>query len=524
MTEPVWIHRVDVPVAELLGDAPRLAVKDNVDVADMPTTCAHPAYSYVPEVSSPAVQRLVDDGCVVVGKTNLDQFATGLVGTRSPYGAVPNPHVPDRIAGGSSSGSAVVIVNGEADLAVGTDTAGSGRVPAALCGIVGLKPTVDLISTEGVVPACASIDCVSIFAPTVRSAAAALATMAGGPRPIPVGTPVAPVGALRIGVPRDEDLVHLDGAAGAAWERAVKELEGLGPLVTLDLSPYLEAGQLVYGAAFLPERFAAVGRFLAEHPEGADPTVAEIIAQGGRIDAASSSRDRANLLGLRDQAAGWWRSVDVVVVPTVGEAPTLDEVAADPIGVNLRLGTYTAGANPLDLCAAAVPCGWRDDGVPFGVTFLGPAFADPVVAVAGARLVGEPDPPPPGWVGWTDVFVVGAHLDGQPLNHQLVERGGHLVRSDVTAPSYRLVALPTSPPKPGLVRVTDGGAPICGEVWRLPTDGFGAFVAGIPSPLGIGSVSLAGDTEVLGFLCESYAAEDAPDITDYGGWLAYLSR
>jgi allophanate hydrolase len=519
MTDPVWIHRVDAA-----GEGPRLAVKDNVDVAGMPTTCAHPAYAYLPTETSPAVQRLVDDGCVVVGKTNLDQFATGLVGTRSPYGAVANPHVASRIAGGSSSGSAVVVATGEADLAVGTDTAGSGRVPAALCGVVGLKPTVDLITTDGVVPACASLDCVSIFAPTVQAATQALAVMAGGPRPIPVGTPVAPVGPLRIGVPREEDLVHLDGLARAAWERAGKELERLGQVVPVDLSPYLEAGQLVYGAAFLPERFAAVGAFLAEHPEGADPTVAEIIAQGGRIDAASSSRDRARLLGLRDQVAGWWASVDVVAVPTVGEAPTFEEVAADPIGVNLRLGTYTAGANPLDLCAAAVPCGWRDDGVPFGVSFLGPAFADPVVAVAGARLVGEADPPPPAWVGWTDVFVVGAHLRGQPLDHQLTDRGGHLVRADVTAPAYRLVALPTTPPKPGLVRVAHGGGQVRGEVWRLPTDGFGAFVAAIPAPLGIGAVTLANGTEVSGFLCESYAAEGAPDITEYGGWLAYLER
>jgi allophanate hydrolase len=459
---------------------------------------------------------------VVVGKTNLDQFATGLVGTRSPYGVVPNPHVPDRVAGGSSSGSAVVVATGEADLAIGTDTAGSGRVPAALCGVVGLKPTVDLVTTEGVVPACASLDCVSIFAPTVRAAADALATMAGGPRPVPIGTPVVPPGALRIGVPRDADLVGVDLHAAAAWERARKELEQLGTLVEIDIAPYIDAGQLVYGAAFLPERFDAVGDFLAEHADGADPTVAEIIARGGKIDAASASADRARLHELRLQVAAWWEKLDVVAVPTVGEAPTIAEVAADPIEVNLRLGTYTAGANPLDLCAAAVPCGWRDDGVPFGVTFLGPAFADPVVAAAGARLMGEPDPAPPSWVGWTDVFVVGAHLAGQPLNHQLVDRGAHLVAPVATVPSYRLVALATVPPKPGLLRVTDGGGAIAGEVWRLPTDAYGSFVASIPPPLGVGTVSLADGTAVQGFLCEPYATEGAPDITAFGGWVAYL--
>jgi allophanate hydrolase len=512
----IWITEIATA-----GGGRRLAVKDNVDVAGVPTTCAHPAYAYTPERSAPAVQRLVDDGCVVVGKTNLDQFATGLVGTRSPYGVVANPHVPDRVAGGSSSGSAAAVALGLADLAVGTDTAGSGRVPAALCGIVGLKPTVDLLTTEGVVPACHSLDCVSIFAATVGEAAAALATMAGGPRPVPVGTPVVPPGALRVGVPRD--VPGLDAAAAVAWERALKEIAALGPVVELDLEPYLEAGRLVYGAAFLPERYAAVGEFLASHPDGADPTVAAIVARGGTIDAASSVTERARLAELAPVVRQWWSSVDVVVVPTVGEAPTFDEVAADPIGVNLRMGTWTAGANPLDLCAAAVPCGWRDDGVPFGVTFLGPAFADPVVAAAGARLVGEPDPAPPFWVGWTDVAVVGAHLSGQPLNHQLTDRGGHPVGTVATAAEYQLVALPTQPPKPGLVRVGEGGAAIETEVWRLPTDAYGSFVAGIPAPLGIGTVALEDGTAVQGFLCEPHAAATAPDISSFGGWRAYLA-
>jgi allophanate hydrolase len=347
--------------------------------------------------------------------------------------------------------------------------------------------------------------------------------MAGGARPIPIGTPVAPTGPLRVGVPAAAQLSALDDDAASAWDRAIKELEALGTVVEVDLTPYLEAGPLVYGPAFLPERHVAVGAFLASHPDGADPTVAEIIGWGAAMDAASAAAERSRLPGLAAEVAEWWRHVDVVAVPTVGEAPTLAAVAADPLEINRRLGTFTAGANPLDLCAAAVPCGWRDDGVPFGVTFLGPAFADPVVAVAAARLAGEPDPAPPAWVGWTDIVVVGAHLTGQPLNWQLTDRGGHLVRAAPTAPEYRLVALPTEPPKPGLVRTGPGGAAIETEVWRLPTDGFGSFVAAIPSPLGVGTVTLADGSSAAGFLCESHAADVAPDITAHGGWLAYLA-
>ncbi|MCU1488195.1 MAG: aspartyl-tRNA(Asn)/glutamyl-tRNA (Gln) amidotransferase subunit [Actinomycetia bacterium] len=515
----VWITEVTDAAA-----GTRLAVKDNVDVAGLPTTCAHPAFAYTPSTSATAVQRLVDAGAVVVGKANLDQFATGLVGTRSPYGVVANPHVPDRVAGGSSSGSAAAVALGLADLAIGTDTAGSGRVPAALCGVVGLKPTVGLVPNDGVVPACASLDCVSIFARTVGEAAEALDRIAGGARPIPTGTPVAPTGSLRIGVPPASQLWALDDHAAAAWDRAGKELDALGTVVEVDLTAYLQAGQLVYGPAYLPERHAAVGRFLAAHPDGADPSVAEIIAWGAEVDAAASAAERLRLPALAASVARWWADVDVVAIPTVGEAPTIDAVAADPIGINRRLGTFASGANPLDLCAAAVPCGFRDDGIPFGVTFLGPAFADPVVALAAARLAGEPDPPPPSWAGWTDIAVVGAHLAGQPLNWQLTDRGGHLVKAIATAPTYKLVALPTEPPKPGMVRVAEGGAAIATEVWRLPTDGFGSFVAAIPQPLGIGTVDLADGTQVHGFLCEDIATDGAPDITHHGGWLAYLAQ
>jgi allophanate hydrolase len=504
------------------GPGTRLAVKDNVDVAALPTTCAHPAFERLPATTAPSVQRLLDAGAVVVGKANLDQFATGLVGTRSPYGVVPNPRMSDRVAGGSSSGSAAAVALGLADLAIGTDTAGSGRVPAALCGVVGLKPTIGLVTNDGVVPACPSLDCVSIFAPTVAAAATALACMAGGPRPVPLGTPVVPAGPLRIGVPPSAQLSTLDSHAAVAWERARKELDALGYVFEVDLRAYFEAGRLVYGPAFLPERFAAVGSFLAQHVDGADPTVAGIIGRGGEITASASAAERLRLPALAAAVARWWNHADVVCVPTLSGAPTLHEVAADPVGVNRRMGTFTAGANPLDLCAAAVPCGWRDDGVPFGVTFLGPAFADPIVAAAAARLAGEPDPSPPGWVGWTDVVVIGAHLEGQPLNHQLTDRGGKLVRRTRTASDYRLAALATAPPKPGLLRVADGGAAIDAEVWRMPTDGFGAFVAEVPPPLSIGTVLLDDGSAVKGFLCEHVEALESRDITSFGGWRAFI--
>jgi allophanate hydrolase len=541
MTQPsTWITRVAADeVAREVGRALaaggelagwRLAVKDNIDVAGLPTTAAHPQFHRMPAKSAAVVERLVAAGAVVNGKTNLDQFATGLVGTRSPYGRSANPIVPDRIAGGSSSGSAVAVAEGEADIALGTDTAGSGRVPAALCGIVGLKPTVGLLPTAGVLPACRSLDCVSLFGPSVGATAKAMA-LASGPdgrdpmsRVPPRGTPVVPDG-LRIGVPAVERLLGLDAPAQRAWEAAVSQLERIGMITEIDVTPYVDAGALVYGG-FLAERWLAVGSFLAGHPEDADPSVRAIIAGGAELPAWRLAEDMERQAALKHIVSSWWDGVDTVVVPTVGEAPTLTEVDADPFSVNVRLGRYTAGCNPLDLCAAAVPCGVRDDGVPFGITFLGPAFADPVVATAGARLLGEPDPPPPPWAGWTTIMVVGAHLSGQPLNCQLTERGGRLARRVMTAPEYRLVALLTDPPKPGLLRLPPGepGAAIEGELWTLPVDAFGDFVRLVPSPLAIGTVVLDDGSSHAGFLCEAWAASGAPDITNYGGWRRYLAH
>ncbi len=510
-----------------------LAVKDNIDVAGMATTAAHPAWARVPTRSAPAVQHLLDAGAVVAGKTNLDQFATGLVGTRSPFGACRNPFVEDRIAGGSSSGSAIAVATGAADVALATDTAGSGRVPAALCGLVGLKPTRGLVSTVGVVPAIPGLDCVSVLARTMGLAAAAVdaATRPDGDDPWsrtpPPSTSV--VGArLRVGIPRRGDAVAgMDPPAVAAWSAAVDRLHALGDVIEVDMVAYLDAGTLLYGGAFVAARWPSFGQFLVDHPDGADPTVGMIVSAARDLRAHALATDVGRLRTLASRWAAVWQEVDVVAVPTVAGAPTINEVSADPIGVNALMGRWTTATNLLDLCAAAVPCGWRDDGVPFGVSFLAPAFADPVAAAAGARLLGEPDPPPPSWTGWSTIVVVGAHLTGQPLNHELTARGARLVRAVTIAPDYRLYALPTDPPKPGLVRVAPGARPgstgtaIAAELWVMPLAGFGDLVRRVPPPLVIGSVELSDRTRHPGFLCEPIAIASAPDISGYGGWLAY---
>jgi allophanate hydrolase len=537
--DPVWITRCDPEAvaaesarAVELGlplSGMTLAVKDNVDVAGMTTTAGHPAFGHVAAASAPVVDRLVAAGSVVAGKTNLDQFATGLVGTRSPYGPCRNPHVVERIAGGSSSGSAVAVATGAADIGITTDTAGSGRIPAALCGLVGLKPTRGLVSTRGVVPAIAGVDCVGVVARSVATAAAALDVAAWfdphdpwSRRP-PIGTPVVGSGPLRIGIPRAPEPTDLDGPAAEAWAAALDHgaLERLGPVVEVDIGPYLNAGALLYGGAFVAYRWHAFGQFLVDHPDGADPTVAHIVTAGRDIPAWRMAADIQRLQSLRREMENVWSEVDLLALPTAPFAPTLDEVAADPIGANNRLGRWTTGANLLDLCGAAVPCGWRHDGVPFGISFLGPAFADPVVAAAAARLVGEPCPPPPPWTGWATLVVVGAHLRGQPLNGELTARGGRLVCATSTAPRYRLHALPTDPPKPGLVRVTTAGAPIAAELWALPVDAFGDFVRRVPPPLAIGSVELEDGSRHSGFVCEEYAIDGTEDITMHGGWVAY---
>jgi allophanate hydrolase len=525
----------DLPLAGLT-----FAVKDNIDVAGLPTTAGCPAYAYRPDTDAAAVRMLAGAGALCIGKTNLDQFATGLVGTRSPYGAVRNALDPRRIAGGSSSGSAVAVALGQVDVALGTDTAGSGRVPAALNGIVGLKATCGTVSTAGVVPACRSFDCVSIFARRIDTAEAVLAQLAGPqgftpdrrvfPSDMPLAAPARPT----IAVPHEEALGPLPPGWLDAFRSARAELESAGcALVSLDLEPFLRAGQLLYGGAFVAERHAAVGDFVDAHPDDIEPTVRGIISGAARFSGSDLVRDQAALAVLATAARSEWKlsGADALLLPTTTGHPTIEEVAADPVGVNIALGRFTTFLNMLDMCAVAVPAG-SVGGLPFGVSCIGPAFSDLVLLDLARRLESPPSEgadrswqrarrarlSPPA----IPIAVVGAHLTGQPLNAQLTDRGARLLGTARTAPCYRLHALATEPPKPGLRRVERDGSHIELEVWELAPSLFGDFVASVPAPMTIGKILLEDGSSVSGFLCEPLALGDAPDISAFGGWRRYL--
>ncbi|MDH6491632.1 allophanate hydrolase [Streptomyces sp. SAI-127] len=489
------------------------AAKGNIDVAGLPTTAGCPSYAYRPEADAPVVAGLRAAGAIVLGTTNLDQFATGLVGTRSPHGAVRNAYDPARVSGGSSSGSAVAVALGIVDFALGTDTAGSGRVPAAFNGIVGLKPTRGLVPTAGVVPACASIDCVTVFARTLREAEQALSHMATGTVP---SLPGRRPGPWRIAVPAREQLGELDEGWAQAYEAAVAQLAAAGAtLRELDLSPFTEAAAMLYEGAFVAERYTAVGAFVDKAIEAdddsLDPTVAGIITRARDLPAHRLYADLDRLAALRTRALAELADADALLLPTTPGHPTLAEVAADPLGANARLGRFTNSTNLFDLAAAAVPAG-EVNGLPFGVMLIGPAYTDERLARIASLLQPE-----------TRLAVIGAHLTGQPLNPQLLALGARLDRTTTTAPVYRLHALRTTPPKPGLVHVGEGGAEIETEVWKMPAAGLGRLLSTLPRPMALGSVRLADGTDVPGFLCEPSALTDAEDITSFGGWRSYLN-
>jgi len=509
------------------------AVKDNIDVAGMPTTAGCPAFAYTPARSSAAVDRLEAAGAILTGKTNLDQFASGLVGTRSPYGVVPNAVDPSYIAGGSSSGSAVAVARGWVHFSLGTDTAGSGRVPAAFNGIVGLKPSRGLVSARGVVPACRSLDCVSVFARDVDDAVAVLETLRGYDREDPWSrelelAPDRAPAAFRFGVPEPLELFG-DEASRLAFGRAVSLLESIGGRpVPVDFGPFRETAALLYEGPWVAERLSAIGPFFAAHAAEMHEVVRTIIGGGARYDAAQLFTDLTRREALRKKVEPLWEDIAALVVPTAPTIYTIEEVLAEPIDTNRRLGYYMNFVNLLDLAALAVPCGTRG-ALPFGVTFIHRAGRDLMLADLGRRLEaamqGRTASAMPFRGDTIDIAVVGAHLEGQPLNPQLTDRGGRLVRRGQTARHYRLYVLPrATPPKPGLVRDADGGGhAIEVEVWRLPASEFGGFVAAIPSPLGIGRVELEDGEWVSGFLCESWALSGAREISSLGGWRGWLA-
>ncbi|MEO8373570.1 MAG: allophanate hydrolase [Candidatus Solibacter sp.] len=555
--EPVWISVV--PREKALSRARKLerdpvgpvrplygvpfAIKDNIDLAGLPTTAACPAYSFAPGRSAYVVQALVDAGAIPIGKTNMDQFATGLVGTRSPHGACSSVYDARYISGGSSSGSAVAVASGLASFALGTDTAGSGRVPAAFNGLVGLKPTRGLLSATGVVPACRSLDCVSIFsqtcddAHTVWGAARGFDAEDGFSRVPKAGDEATAwlAGTFSFGVPVAGQLEFFgDDAAAALYAQAVERMEALGGRkIEIDLSSFRAAADLLYAGPWVAERYSAIRAFIETHDGEMNPVVRGIIEGAKRYSAADAYAADYKLRDLRRATEAQWERMDVMLLPTTGTIYTHEEVAAAPVQRNTDLGYYTNFVNLLDLAAVAVPAGLRGNGLPFGVSLIGPAFSDEALmcladrfhraqgAVPGDTLDLSPCPP-----GCVALAVVGAHLTGQPLNHELTGRRAQLIRACRTAPEYRLYALDgTMPPKPGLVRDPAFKGPgIEVEVWAVPEHQFGSFVAGVPAPLGIGNALLDDGSRVKSFICEPYAVAGATEITRFGGWRHYLAQ
>ena len=524
-----------------------VAVKDNIDVKGLPTTAACPAFSYSPSHDATSVARLRAAGAIIVGKTNLDQFATGLVGVRSPYGIPVNPMRSDLIPGGSSSGSAVAVSAGLVPLALGTDTAGSGRVPAMLNNIVGLKPSLGMISTAGVAPACRTLDCVSVFSLTVDDAVTALAAMTGPDladpfsrdRPLRDLTPFP--AKVRLGVPRKGQLIFFgDRVSEAAYGDALKRWTALGAeLVEFDMEPFYETARLLYEGPWVAERYLVIRNLLASSPDAIHPVTREITAAGSRLTAAETFSALYRLQALRKIAERAFANMDAIVLPTAPTVYSTAQVLADPIELNSRLGTYTNFVNLLDLCGLALPASIRSDDIPFGVTLLAPAGHDALLASIGrafhadTRLKigakGLTQPPlAPLAAGAGDelaIAVVGAHLSGMALNGELKTLGGRLLEAAVTAPDYRLYALATTPPKPGMLRVEAGkGTAIELEVWALSPAAFGQFVAAIPPPLSIGTITLSDGRGVKGFLVEAAATLGARDISRFGGWRAYMAE
>lgn len=563
----IWIHLLSEAEQQpyldaLAGKDPQkcplwgipFAIKDNIDLAGIPTTAGCEAFAYTPVTSAPVVQQLLDAGAIPVGKTNLDQFATGLNGTRSPWGPCRNAFNPDFISGGSSSGSAVSVALGLATFSLGTDTAGSGRVPAAFNNLVGVKPTRGLLSARGMVPACRSLDCISIMALNTDDANAVLACAEGhdpqddfsrhnryrnlsreyGCRE----------GSLKVGV-LSEDQLKFFGDSGyqAAYAETLEKLAQLGfDLIEVDYQPFDEAARLLYEGPWVAERYIACQPLIEENPAALHPVVRAIVEPGGEPKATELFSAQYRLEGLKQICVDVLDQVDCLLTPTAGRLFTVEEMLAEPILFNSQLGYYTNFMNLLDMTSVAVPTAFTATGLPFGITLVGNHFSDRALLSIANRIqqalalpVGTDsiDTEPAGLPQvqqpvadnrMIDVLVCGAHLDGLPLNWQLIDRGGVLKSCTQTKPCYRMYALAGGPPfRPGLIMDKENGAAIEVEIWSVPTAEFGSFVAGIPAPLGIGKVEVANGSQVTGFICEPRGVEGATDITHLGGWRAYLA-
>jgi len=533
------------PVARPLWGIP-FAVKDNIDVAGAPTTAACPAYRYIAERDAFVVEALRRAGAILIGKTNLDQFATGLVGVRTPYPVPKNALDPAIVPGGSSAGSAVAVARGLVSFALGTDTAGSGRVPAALNGIVGLKPTLGALSNSGAVPACRTLDTISVFALTVDDAYRAYRQAAQYDaadcyaRPAAPPPLAAPPPACRVGVPdRNTRQFFGDAAQAESFETALNSLATLGAeVIEMDFGPFYAVAEMLYKGAWVAERYAVIEDLLRDSPESVYPVTRRIIENALTFSAADAFRGFYRLQELKRRTAPLLAAVDLLCVPTIPTFYSLADLAADPVGPNSRLGTYTNFVNLLDLCGLAVPTASRSDGRPGSVTLLAAAGEDARIAALGRLLQDRseclgattwnaPPPEPLQPAAQPDeiaLAVVGAHMSGLPLNGELTTRSGRFLRATRTAPCYRLYSLPGGPPlRPGLLRDEGAGAAIELEVWALPAEQFGGFLRGIPAPLGIGTLQLEDGQDVKGFLCEADATRRAEEVTAFGGWRAYLA-
>jgi allophanate hydrolase len=555
---PVWIHRLtreqlEPYVAQLEQRDPAslplygvpFAIKDNIDLANVPTTAACREFAFTPEKSAFVVQLLIDAGAIPIGKTNLDQFATGLNGTRSPYGAPRNSFNPEYISGGSSSGSSVAVALGQVSFSLGTDTAGSGRVPAAFNNLIGVKPSRGLLSVSGVLPAGHSIDCVTLFCLNCNDAETLLALTARFDaadeysRAAALTMSAATQRKLKIGIAGNEQLAFFgDSGYATAYEQFIAGLRKQDvELVNVDISPLLECARLLYEGPYVAERYAAIEAFVKESAELMNPVVRAIIEPATKFDAISTFKAEYRRQQLLQQSRPLFADVDCLLLPTAGALFTLQQLQEEPIKRNSELGYYTNFMNLLDLASIAIPAGFTSAKLPFGVTLIGNTFSDFELLAIGHRLLSstpitegatgqswKPAPLVHSGSGYVPIAVCGAHLSGMALNHQLLSRNARLLQETRSAPHYRLYALAGGPPfRPGMIRVAENGAAIIVEVWEVPTESVGSFLAGIGQPLGLGKIELENGQWVTAFICEGHAVSTATDITHFGGWRAYMA-